>query len=153
MHVRFVYKGYLIHKSCGLFVTTYSLNNLTVNSFSCEVLSLPGRKLEYFHWQILLFLLMFMMIHEKMCMYINNIFVAQFIFKKMLFACKIKRFQLSSKIHYIKGKCMCRLLYCIIFVAFLKYTVMECHVLVICMSIHLYACNEITVDSFKHCFR
>ena len=80
-------------------------------------------------------------------MYINNIFVAQFIFKKMLFACKIKRFQLSYKLYiYIKGKCMCKLLYCIIFVAFLKYrSVMECHVLVICMSIHLYACNEIIV--------
>lgn len=33
-----------------------------------------------------------------MFMYINNIFVAQFIFKKMLFACKIKRFQLSCKL-------------------------------------------------------
>lgn len=27
------------------------------------------------------------------------------------------------------------------------------YVLVICMSIHLYTCNEITVDSFKHCCR
>ena len=98
---------------------------------------------------------MFIMIHEKMFMYINNIFVAQFIFKKMLFACKIKIFQLSCKLYiYIKGKCMCKLLYCTIFVAFLKYrSVMMCLVLVICMSIHLYACNEITVDSFKHCCR
>ena len=98
---------------------------------------------------------MFIMIHEKMFMYINNIFVAQFIFKKMLFACKIKRFQLSCKLYInIKGKCMCKLLYCTIFVAFLKYrSVMVCLVLVICMSIHLYACNEITVDSFKHCCR
>ena len=33
-----------------------------------------------------------------MFMYIKNIFVAQFIFKKMLFACKIKIFQLSCKL-------------------------------------------------------
>ena len=86
---------------------------------------------------------MFIMIHEKIFMYINNIFVAQFIFKKMLFACKIKRFQLSCKLYiYIKGKCMCKLLYCTIFVAFLKYrSVMVCHMywLYVCQFIYTLA--------------
>lgn len=79
-----------------------------------------------------------------MFMYINNIFVAHFILRKMLFACKIKRFQLSCKLYiYIK----IRSLFEISFGYGVSY------VLVICISIHLYACNEITVDSFKHCCR
>ena len=41
---------------------------------------------------------MFIMIHEKMFMYINNIFVAQFIFKKIFLDVKLRDF--SSVVSY-----------------------------------------------------